>query len=297
METFISFLNNLGIYNKLLSLQKIIEDYIIMCSTNKEDIRVYNRLHKSLKLYQDEYQKIIQPLSKTHLKERILSEWKWIAPMLIKNPKLIEERDSSCKLPIYALVQTIVKEELDFYEIYAFIIEHKLYNPNINIGISDEPFFAMIPKENLDIFCSLNEVVLKDERTDYHILQNGSDFFEYSLYHYKAKAKDQKYWKKHLLWCLQSNLSVLDSKRYKSLAKKNGFDFCPIIYEIFNEKNNLDFLVSFLLTEKSIYIQCKNSIYPSIERNKAIDFYCEKLEEIGMENILLKSLKCKGDLL
>lgn len=289
---FSLFLNNLGLYNEILLLQKIIDSYKIMCSNNREDVEVYNRFYSSLKQYYKEYQKLLHPLSKEHLKNKLLLEWNLIAPKLLENPEWIEKTDIYCKLPIYALVQNIVKEELEFFEFYAFLIENKLYNPNISVGVSEEPFFSMLPKKNLNIFSSLNELVIKDKRTDFHILQNGSDFFEYCLYWLKtALSQDKKYWEQHLLWCLENNLSVLDSKRYQSIKKENSWDYIPNIYEIFNKENHLDAFVSFLLTEEGIQIQCKNSIYPSIEREKAIDFYCERLIEVGKENSLLKRLK------
>lgn len=292
MEIYNQFLNDLGMYNRLLSLQKIITTYEHWCG-NENEKECLGRLRKSLEGFQLQYQVISNSLSKEALKSKIFANWNFISQILLKEPKLIEERDLEFKLPIYALVQDIVRSEIDFITIYAFFIENNLFDPNCSVGVSNEPFFSMIPQKELNIFSHLNEKVITDKRTDFHILRNGSDVFEYGIFFLKESktAYEKEYWHKYLLWCLQSNLSVLDSMRYMSAKKKICYEYTPNIYEIFRPENHLDDLAKYLLSEEGIKKQYENSIYPSKERDKAIDFYMKKLTEVGVEASLLRRLK------
>lgn len=288
---YTQFLNYLGLYSYICNLENSIDYYKKACSKNQKDEIAYKNLKERLEKYKGEYQRLNEPLSKLKLKNIILNEWNLIAKQILNDSKLFQKVDSMCKLPIYALVLYLVKYEMEFKEMYEFLINHDLYDSNSCIGNSSEPFFSLLPQKNFHIFCTLNEKVIKDRRTDFHILQNGSDYFEYRLFDRKQNPQDKEYWNNHLLWCLQSNLSVLDSRRYKSIEKISCWEYTPNIYEIFKKENHLELLIAYLLTEEGIQKQYENSIYPSVERNRAIDFYIKKLSEIGKESILLKKLK------
>lgn len=292
MDKYLEYINKLGLFLRIINLESLIQYYRKVCLNNVNE-ECYSNLKNSLDNCLVNYQLLLDESryrTRDELKKSILSEWHDIAKILLKN-NFSNIRNKDGKL-IYGMILEIVKEDLDFGLIYLFLIEHNLYDPNVACWTSAEPFYTILPTNDFPSFRKANKKVILDKRTDFHILRNGDDIFEYASYYYRSSGNEEekKYWREFFLWALSGNLSVLDSKRFKDVYRKWCWDYKPLVYQIF-EKGIFSYLVDYLCTDEGIYRQCCNALYPTDEQAKALDFYIKELENRGITSPHLLELK------
>lgn len=289
MIQYTQFLNAIGTYLDLLELDAHIQLHQKMMDNNKDEIEVYQRLKNRKDSYQQEKDAILENNPIENGKE-ILSMWGFVQNYLLDNPKELNTLYSSKKgrreLPVYALCQEIVKYDIAFYDMYCFLIHHNLYNPNFEYGFSDEPFFTMLPIDPIEQFYQINQMVVAHPETNFHILRNGSDVIEWAL-HYLSTSKDtitRDYWENYIMTAIKGNCSLLDSKRYHGVF---SLEVKPSIFCIM-QHSHLESIHSYLLSEQGICKQIENALYPSLERDKAIDFYIERIEDTNIKKKLYR---------
>lgn len=292
MDKYIEFINKLGLFVKIINLESLIDYYKGSCLKNENQV-CYSNLKNSLNECLREYQLLLNENkyeNRDHLKREILDEWDNVSKILLSD-NVYNVRNKDGKL-IYGMILEIVKVDLDFSSIYLFLIENDLYDPNVACWVSLEPFYSILPMNNLLLFKEANKRVILDSRTDFHILRNASDTFEYASYYYRHTSNEEEkmYWHEYLLWTLSGNLSVLDSRRFKELNKKIYWNYTPLVYQIYGDET-FAYLADYLSLDEAIEKQCCNTLYPSEERTKALDFYIKELEKRGVTNSHLLELK------
>lgn len=292
MSNYIEFINKLDLYCQLLELEELISGYQVSCINNR-DQDCFHNLKSSLDKYVKEYQDILKNndyKSRDELKKNLLDIWSnnQIGESLSEFYIIKNENYKS----IYGLIEEIVSKDLDFSHIYLFLIDHGLYDPNVACGISHEPFYTLLPVNNIIMFKDANKKVIMDSRTDFHLLRNGTDIFDYVCYFYNQATNitEKDYWRCYLLWMLQSNLSIFDSLRFQSVDKKISWEYEPLVYQIFSN-DKLCFLMDYLCSSEGILRQYKNAKYPSDTQKKAIDFYIDELDKRGIYNPHILDLK------
>ncbi len=292
MSNYVDFINKLGLYSAILELEELISYYKGACVNNREE-ECFNNLKNSLDKHMEDKRRILSSnsyMDRDSIKKELLDDWKYLSKSKTLS-EYYEIKNQRNKL-LYGMIEEIVSKDLDFSSIYLFLIEHNLYNPNMACGVSLEPFYTMLPVNDLELFRAANKKVITDERTDFHILRNGMDAFIYACYCYKDATRDTEkdYWHCYLLWALQGNLSILDSLRFQSVDKIISWDYEPIIYQIFSDRS-LNFLVDYLCSEEGILRQCHNSLYPCETQAMAVDFYIRQLNKRGIQSNCLLNLK------
>ena len=297
MNEYLEFLNLVSLYNELLSLDSSIKNYTKSCENNKDDEEVLIKLTKRVEQFESKKREVLITNgldSYIPLLCGIIDRWEKIVKKEILFNIDINTTTENNKLPLYGLIQSIVNKTQEFKFIYKYIIENELYDPNHAIGVSDEPFFSLLPNYLIEDLKDCNNRVLTNPNTDFHILRNGTDMIEYALISLKkAKNKEEKeYWENYIMWSLNGSCSILDSKRFTFSSKKFSYEYKPTIMNIFSyEFSENEHIINFLLTEEAAIKQYDNSLYPSKSRNDAIDFYVSKLNI--NENIKRKLVSLK----
>ena len=108
-----------------------------------------------------------------------------------------------------------------FKDLYKNIIVGEMYNPNWNIGVSSEPFFAFLPV--IPEFYETNLMVYKNPKLDWKILNNEMDSFMCFVFCYLNSKSDQEkeYYFKIISLALKSpTIDLKSHDRYKSETKK-----------------------------------------------------------------------------
>lgn len=107
-----------------------------------------------------------------------------------------------------------------FKEIYKYLINNNIYNPNWNIGVSGEPLYTLLPVVP-ELF-EANMLVYKNENIDWQILNNGSDSFMGFVYLYLNASNDmyKDYYFEILQTALDTTCDLESIIRYKSESKK-----------------------------------------------------------------------------
>ena len=289
MEQFKQFLDAIGTYWDILELEECVLLYQNMMINNKEDKEVYERLKITRDSYMQQKAIILGNKRIEGLKEEILSSWNLIHEYLLNNRKeldvLYTSKRGKRRLPIYAIIQEIVKQDITFFPIYQQLIQNNLYNPNLEYGVSDEPFFALLPTENLEQFYQINQSVISNPNTDFHILKNGSDIMEYAMFYLSESQNEmtKKYWEDYIWNAIKGSCSLLDAKRFHGVLP---YEMEPTIFPIMHYPK-LERIKDYILSEQGINKQIENAIFPSLVRNKAIDFYIEQIKDSGMHKKLL----------
>ena len=284
MEEYLEFLNLISLYNEILNLDDHISTYIKCCENNKDDKETYANLSKRLEEYKRRRTNILNSNGITSyipLLYKIISKWENIVKKGILFNIDINSIVDKEGHPLYILILNIVNKREEFKHIYKYLIENGLYDPNRIYGVSDEPFFSMLPRFSIYDLKECNKKVTTNPNTDFHILRNGMDMLYYALVSLKeAKSIEEKeYWEEYIMWCLKGSYSVLDSKRYQSSLKKVMHDYVPKIFNLYSSEFYVPQNIrEYLLTKECVIKQCENSLYPSVERNEAIDFYVSKLK-------------------
>lgn len=293
---YINFLNRVGTYWDLLVLDELIKLYQGQMVNNIDEKGVYENLKNSRDSYQKQKDMILGNNTMEDIKEEILSRCDLIFNYLIENTKeldtLYSSKRANRRLPLYAIFQEIVKKDMDFYDIYRLFIQNNLYNPNLEYGVSDEPFFTLLPIEPINLFYQTNQMVIANSKTDFHISRNGSDAIENALYHL-SNSKNQMvrdYWEDYIMTSITGNCSLLDSRRYH---RTFFYEVTPSIFHVMSHLE-LQKIRDYLLSEQGIYKQIENAIYPSLERDKAIDFYVEQIKDSSMQKRLQQLKRGKG---
>lgn len=283
MEEYLEFLNLISLYNEIIDLDDHISTYIKCCENNKDDKKTHANLTKRLEEYKNRRMNILNSNgipSYIPLLYNIITKWDDIVKKgILFNIDINSILDKNGK-PLYIIILSIVNKREEFKHIYKYLIENGLYDPNRIYGVSDEPFFSILPDFSIYDLKECNKKVTTNSETDFHILRNGTDMLYYALVSLKeAKGIEERdYWCEYIMWCLQGSYSVLDSKRYQSTLKKVTYDYVPKIFNLYSSEFYVPQNVrDYLLTEECVIKQCENSIYPSQERNEAIDFYVSKL--------------------
>lgn len=275
-------------YWDLLVLDELINFYQGQMLNNIDEKEVYENLKNSRDSYQKQKDIILGNNTMEDSKKELISGFNFIFNYLVENTKELDtlyfSKGENRRLPLYAIFQEIVKRDMDFYDIYRRLIQNNLYNPNLEYGVSDEPFFTLLPIEPVDAFYQINQKVIANSKTDFHILRNGSDAIEDALYHL-SNSKNQMvsdYWKDYIMTSIKGNCSLLDSRRYH---RTFSYEVTPSIFHVLPHLE-LSKIRDYLLSEEGIYKQIENAIYPSIERDKAIDFYVEQITDSSMQKRL-----------
>lgn len=110
----------------------------------------------------------------------------------VKNVEIIRDVEL-VRLLVFTILDSKKRKVLDYNDeilknIYKYIIESGLYDPNWNIGVSSEPLFTMSPNSS-DLY-SVNMIVFNNELNDWNILNNGNDSFIYFVYNYLNSSSD-----------------------------------------------------------------------------------------------------------
>ena len=110
----------------------------------------------------------------------------------VKNVEIIIDVEL-VRLLVFTILDSKKRKVLDYNDeilknIYKYIIENGLYDPNWNIGVSSEPLFTMLPNSS-DLY-SVNMIVFNNELIDWNILNNGNDSFIYFVYNYLNSSSD-----------------------------------------------------------------------------------------------------------
>lgn len=288
MLQYTNFLNVVGTYWDLLELDEIIKIYQKMMTNNMDEKRVYENLKNTINSYQQEKSVILGNNKMEDIKEQILSMQDLILNYLLDNKKeldiLYHSKIGKRRLPLYAIFQEIVKYDISFFYIYGSLIQNNLYNPNLEYGVSDEPFYTLLPIEPINRFYQINQMVIGNPKTDFHILKNGSDVIECALYSLSnsENEKIENYWKEYIMNAVKGSCSLLDSKRYHGILT---YEMSPNIFNVMQHPK-LERIQTYLLSEQGANKQLENAIYPSLERDKAIDFYIERITDSNIRKKL-----------
>lgn len=296
MNQYLEFLNLMEKLKRILILEKLINDYKKAIVQNQDCPEIIPNLTKTCKEYQKECFRYLKTYkNKEEIIEQIFSKLPSIKKLILESKINVELKTNKESLPLYGLILEIVQEREEFTDFYNFIIEHNFYNPNVSCGISDEPFFSILPTNTLKNIKESNKKIMVNPSTDFHILRNGSDFIESVIfwYHNAKSLEEKKYFQELLLCIFKGNGSLLDSKRFKYVSKNYSYEQKPTIYSLFSENNQeLEKVKEYLLTPEGIKKQCENALYPSLARNEAINFYLSMIKEQDLAKNLLK-LKIK----
>lgn len=290
MLEYTSFLNTIGIYLDLLELDKIIQTYQKMMTNNINEKEIYENLKNTINFYQQEKNVILGNNKMEDVKEEILSMKDFILNYLLDNKEqldtltLYHSKIGKRRLPLYAIFQEIVKCDISFFNIYVSLIQNNLYNPNFAYGVSDEPFYTLLPIEPIDLFYQINQIVIGNPKTDFHILRNGSDVIAHALNCLSNSENEriENYWKDYIMNAVKGSCSLLDSRRYHGVL---NYEMNPSIFNIMQHPK-LERVQAYLLSEQGANKQLENAIYPSLERDKAIDFYIERIMDSNIRKKL-----------
>lgn len=295
--------------------------------TDSKRIREKESLLKEYNIELNRLAKVFYQVSKQNISkinEVILKEWNKVLEYLIVNPSLCDiniytliNNCGNCNdeefLALYKIYynETLEKgkrnihhpftfysniicfirnKEFDFISILKDIVNYKLYNPNIATGASREPFWTCFPNpfalDELSLL-SYKEKVVLDERTNYYVLNNGSDAVKILLppspiYNgVKTLSKEEEFDLDLFSKIIKErNFSVLDTIRLKgenSLIYYNGnHSLLNYLFEEFqNEYVVVSDVKSYLLSKKGINEQIIGAKYREPYRNDAIDMYID----------------------
>lgn len=154
----------------------------------------------------------------------------------VKNVEIIRDVEL-VRLLVFTILDSKKRKVLDYNDeilknIYKYIIENGLYDPNWNIGVSSEPLFTMLPNSS-DLY-SVNMIVFNNELIDWNILNNGNDSFIYFVYNYLNSSSDVE--QSYYFEIIKSAINRVDfdsTKRYKSSQKK-------VCYEVMSINQSLE---------------------------------------------------------
>ena len=167
----------------------------------------------------------------------------------VKNVEIIRDVEL-VRLLVFTILDSKKRKVLDYNDeilknIYKYIIENGLYDPNWNIGTSSEPLFAMLPNSS-DLY-SINMLVFNNELIDWNILNNGTDSFISFVYSYLNSSSDIE--QSYYLEIIKSAINKVDfdsTKRYKSSQKKVCYEVMSINESLEKLYNNNPSIISVL---------------------------------------------------
>lgn len=139
-----------------------------------------------------------------------------------KSSHIVKDKEL-VKLLVFLILDSKKRNILDYNdniikELYKYIIENNLYDPNWNIGVSNEPLFVMLP-ESSDLF-NINLLVFKDESIDWNILNNGTDSFISFIYKYlNSNSSEEKTYYFEIIKSAIDKIDFDSTKRYKSIQR------------------------------------------------------------------------------
>lgn len=165
----------------------------------------------------------------------------------VKNYKemldLIEQISNSCKLEkdlelcsniLFAINNNNISIKYDdevFKKLYAYIITNNLYNPNWNVGISEQPLFVFLT-EKKELF-DINFMVYNNPNIDWQILNNGTDSI--MSFVYKYLDEEDEIYRNYYFEIIKSALTKINIEstlRYKSEDKKVCYKLVEIKEQI-----------------------------------------------------------------
>ncbi len=149
----------------------------------------------------------------------------------VKNIEIIKDEEL-IRLLLYVILDSKKRKVLEyndeiFKNIYKYIIENGLFDPNWIIGTSSEPLFTMLPNSS-DLY-SVNMLVFNNESIDWNILNNGTDSFISFVYSYLNSSSYIE--KSYYLEIIKSAIDRVDFdsiKRYKTSQKKVCYEVISI---------------------------------------------------------------------
>ena len=167
----------------------------------------------------------------------------------VKNVEIIRDVEL-VRLLVFTILDSKKRKVLDYNDeilknIYKYIIENGLYDPNWNIGTSSEPLFAMLPNSS-DLY-SINMLVFNNELIDWNILNNGTESFISFVYSYLNSSSDIE--QSYYLEIIKSAINKVDfdsTKRYKSSQKKVCYEVMSINESLEKLYNNNPSIISVL---------------------------------------------------
>lgn len=178
-----------------------------------------------------------------------INELMLIIEEYVKNNEIIKDAEL-VRLLVFTILDSKKRKVLDYNDeilknIYKYIIENGLYDPNWNIGTSSEPLFAMLPNSS-DLY-SVNMFVFNNELIDWNILNNGTDSFISFVYSYLNSSSDIE--QSYYLEIIKSAINKVDfdsTKRYKSSQKKVCYEIMSINESLEKLYNNNPSIISVL---------------------------------------------------
>ena len=198
-------------------------------------IEYYNRMASGKEL-DDEFSKLDE---KNHYLEKIDNIYKKYRVNDLNLMANIIENDADnsqlcanfdlCKNIIFIMNFELYKGPV-FKRLYKDVIIREMYNPNWNIGISSEPFFAVLPVA--PEFYETNLMVYKNSKLDWKILSNEMDSFMSFVFRYlDAKNEQEKeyYFRIINIALKSSTIDLTSHDRYKSETKKVRYYDYPSI--------------------------------------------------------------------
>lgn len=288
MVKYTNFLDTIGTYWDLLELDETIQIYQKMMINNMNEKDIYENLKNTRNNLSAQKNMILENNRMKDVKEEILSMTGSILNHLLDNKKELEtlyhSKIGKRRLPLYAIFQEIVKSDISFFNIYDLLIQNDLYNPNLEYGVSDEPFYTLLPIEPINLFYQVNQKVIGNPQTDFHILKNGLDSIECALYFLSNSENEteENYWKDYIMSAVKGSCSLLDSRRFHG---RLTYEMNPSIFDIMQHPK-LERIQMYLLSEQGANKQLENAIYPSLERDEAIDFYVERITDSNIRKKL-----------
>lgn len=118
MNQYEIFLNAIGTYLDFLILEEKIHIYKKMMDNNRDEKEVYKNLKNAMLDYQSEKSMLLGNNQIEKIQEDILDMWNSIQNDLLELPTLYHSKVRKRGLPLYAIVQEIVKYDLIFLDMY-----------------------------------------------------------------------------------------------------------------------------------------------------------------------------------
>lgn len=209
--------------------------------------------------------------------------------------------DTHRRFTFYNNIAIFVRwKEYDFIPILIDIVNFKLYNPNLSTGASREPFWTCFPNPfalNELSLLSYKEKVVLDERTNYYILNNGSDAVKTLLppspmYNgVRTLSKEKKFDLKLFSKIIKErNFSVLDTVRLTSenspFYSNNNRSLLEFLFEDYqSEYKTIKDIKDYLLSKKGINEQIRGAFYREPFRNDVIDMYIDLITKVNDEEL------------
>lgn len=196
--------------------------------------------------------------------------------------------------PIYFDIYYLTYRDMSYMPFLDEIITNQLYNPNhLNCLSSNEPFFDKIMDfGELDLI----NLVSLDERTNFSLLTNGVDYLNSVITMVANEYCDLQILNPYFFTLStifkKRDISLLDTTRFQGNSRVDGCSaYISNLISFFNFCNlkEVQDLVSYCISDQAIEKQLYISKYPSLDRDYAIDNYCNFIRQRRLDNVEMVS--------